>query len=181
MATLICPSFYISGLSSAPCPGPELPLSLSEGKPASALPTELPPHFKTHLLSLGKDAHEVAVRKRKTRGSKRGRGSSGELVLKRIEDVVFPYALKHFLSATNLSTAHGSCARVRLAFSLFFSPAVLTGWLGANHRWKVKGQQSSTIHFFNLDLYIRSTFYLSNETQQSMKQNERWGTALVSL
>lgn len=76
--------------------------------------------------------HNMAEKKRQ----KRGRGSSGK---KRIEEVVFPYALKHFPSATNLRAAHGSCARFCLAFFLFFT-AVLTCHLVANHRSKVNCQ-----------------------------------------
>lgn len=45
-------------------------------------------------------------------------------------------ALKLFRAATNLRAAHGSYVWDRLAVFLF-SPVVLTGQLGANHRSKV--------------------------------------------
>ncbi len=142
------------------------PWSLLCSLPRARTPSQLPPcPLNPHPLHNTPTLTQLrptwsGSEKKKDRGSKRGRGSSGELVLKSIEEVVFPCALKHFLSATNLSTPHGSCARVHLAVSLFFSPVVLAGRLGANHRWKVKGQQSSTTHVLIPDFYIRYTFYL---------------------
>lgn len=136
----------------------------SEGKPAPPRPL-IPPrppkpwtppskHTSWHLDK----THMNWQTKRK--GRKRGRGSSGVWVLKRIEEAC---ALKHFPSATDLSAAHVCCAWVGLSVFLFVLPELLSGRLDADHGWK--GQLSGTIGFLILGLYISYAFHLSNETQ----------------
>lgn len=92
-----------------------------------------------------------------------GEKEEGEAVERR-EEVVFPYVLKHFPSATNLRAAHGSYARVRLAFFLF-SPAVLTGQLGANHRSKVNCQ---ALFIFSVFIHFRISTHLMRHNSFSI-------------
>lgn len=109
------------------------------------------------------NTHKVENRKS---GSKRGRGSIHEWALKRSEEIVFIYALKHFSSATNLNIAHGSASWVHLA-SLLLSFVVHTGWLAANQSWKIRDQLLGTSIFeFFIDTLDKLSRYQISQLSQ---------------
>lgn len=85
----------------------------------------------------------------------------GEVVLKRTEEIIFPFALKHFLPATNLMSAHIRSARVRFSWSVV-SSVILASQRGADRNQKVKGKLSGSIHFLIRDSQLKRQQHIND-------------------